>query len=75
MVTWGQLKEKFFDKGYICEFHFFIGTIPSPDFSRIIFMPEETQKDVLKRFHNQWEKLNQEQWNYWNTWIDYQKHK
>ena len=75
MITWEQLKEKFFDKGYDWEFDLFIGNIPNPDFSRVIFRPEETPRDVIKRFHNLWTKSSQQEWDYWNTWIDYQKHK
>ena len=75
MITWNQLKEKFFDKGYEWEFDLFIGNIPTPDFSRLIFRPEETLKDVIKRFQELWIKSSQQEWDYWNTWIDYQKHK
>ena len=75
MITWEQLKEKFFDKGYDWEFELFIGNIPNPDFSRLVFRSEETPKDVIKRFHNLWTKSSQQEWDYWNTWIDYQNYK
>lgn len=75
MITWSQLKEKFFDKGYEWEFHLFIGVMPTPDFSRLLTRPGETQAAIVKRFHNSWEEINQEIWGHWNTWIDYQKHK
>ena len=75
MITREQLKEKFFDKGYDWEFELFIGKIPNPDFSRVVFSPKETQEDVIKNFYNLWTKSVQKEWDYWNTWIDYQKHK
>ena len=75
MITWKQLKEKFFDKGYDWEFDLFIGNIPNPDFSRLLISPGESQEDVIKRFYKIWEEHSQKEWDYWNTWIDYQKHK
>ena len=76
MITRSQLKEKFLDKGYYdWEFDLLIGNIPNPDFSRVVFIPEETQEDVIKNFYNLWTKSVQKEWDYWNTWIDYQKHK
>ena len=76
MITRSQLKEKFLDKGYHdWEFDLLIGNIPNPDFSRVVFRPEETQENVIKNFYNLWTKSVQKEWDYWNTWIDYQKHK
>ena len=75
MITYSQLKEKFLDKGYSWEFYTFVGSIPNPDFSRLIISPEETQEDILKRFYKLWGEICQKEWDYWNTWIDYQKHK
>lgn len=75
MITYSQLKEKFLDKGYLWEFYTFVGSIPNPDFSRLIISPEETPKDVIKRFHDLWIKSRQQEWDYWNTWIDYQNYK
>ena len=75
MITWCQLREKFFDKGYFWEFHTFIGSIPNPDVSRIIMRGEDSLRNVFEEFHSLWEETCQEEWEYWNTWIDYQKHK
>ena len=75
MITWSQLKEKFFDKGYEWEFHLCIGVIPTPDFSRLLTIPGETQAVIVKRFQDSWIESSQQEWDYWNTWIDYQKHK
>ena len=75
MITRSQLKEKFLDKGYDWEFELLIGNIPNPDFSRLLISPGESQEDVIKRFYKTWTKSVQKEWDYWNTWIDYQKHK
>ena len=75
MIAWEQLKEKFFDKGYAEEFYLLIGNIPTPDFSRLLLRQEETQEDVIRSFYNLCEEHSQKEWDYWNTWIDYQKHK
>lgn len=71
MITYHKLLEKFIDKGYISEFHFFI--LPPP-----WFIPGKTlgtQEEQFKCYVNAVELTYGKEWDYWNTWIDYQRHK
>lgn len=68
MTTYSKLLEKFIDKGMITEFHFFV-------FPSTLFIPDRLISNSLDDFNSRVQKMYGEQWDYWNTWIDYQKHK
>ena len=75
MVTWGQLKEKFLDKGF--SFYEFQILVPQP----MIFDPDcvslsySTREDLLERHKKITQQVYGPEWDYWNTWIDYQNYK
>ena len=75
MVTWGQLKEKFLDKGF--SFYEFQILVPQP----MLFVPDcvsssyNTREDLLKIHKEIIQRVYGPQWDYWNTWIDYQNYK
>ena len=75
MVTWGQLKEKFFDKGF--SFYEFQILVPQP----MLFDPDcvslsyNTREDLLKIHKETIQRVYGPEWDYWNTWIDYQNYK
>ena len=69
MITYSKLVEKFIDKGYIQELHWFVGT-PIP------FIPEkaiaksvEEEKEIYNRIVQE---VYGEEWDYWNAWINTQ---
>ena len=75
MITWGQLKEKFLDKGFsLYEFQILV---PQP----MIFDPDcvslsyNTREDLLERHKKITQQVYGPEWDYWNTWIDYQNYK
>lgn len=74
MVTYKKLFEKFEEKGYVVEFHLYVG-------APMIFDPsiDELRTFGLEFLSEQRQKLNQNryqpEWEYWNTWIDYQQYK
>lgn len=74
MVTYSSLREKFFDKGYVWEFHCFIGVMPIFDPSCYI-LASISREQALENWKKAIEKVYKKEWDYWNTWIDYQKHK
>jgi len=71
MIAYPKLAEKFIDKGYLAELHYFI-SIP-PRF--ILGKTEGTYEEQKMCYNRIVQKVYGEGWDYWNTWIDYQKHK
>ncbi len=67
-MIYNKLREKFVDKGMIAEFYWFVLTSPPYDPSRLIDPNIETYHKVIQQVYGK-------EWDYWNTWIDYQKHK
>lgn len=57
-----KVREKFFNKGYIYEFHILV---PPPPF--VWFSPVDKEKIIKSVYLEEWE--------YWNIWIDYQQYK
>lgn len=70
-MDYQKLAEKFTDKGYIQELHWFV--LPPPIF--LLNRIEGTREQQKKFFDEAVQKVYGEDWDYWNTWIDYQKHK
>lgn len=68
----GKIREKFFDKGYVYEFHMLV---PQP-----LYLLDPSCYDLMYRtreqIFEQYKKVTVEvygkEWDYWNTWIDYQ---
>lgn len=71
MKDYYKLAEKFIEKGYTAELHFFV--LPPPIFTlnKII----GTEGEQKKFFEDAVQRVYGKDWDYWNTWIDYQKHK
>jgi hypothetical protein len=67
-VTYQRLREKFEDKGEEQAFYWFVLSPLPYDPSRLIEPSRAVYDEIV-------EKVYGEQWDYWNTWIDYQKHK
>lgn len=71
MIDYSTIKEKFLDKGYILELHWFV--LPPPTF--VLGKTIGTQKEQKIFYEKAVQKVYGKEWDYWNTWIDYQKHK
>lgn len=67
-VTYQSLLEKFIDKGEEQAFYWFVLSPPPYDPSRLIESSKETYNKIVEKVYGQ-------EWDYWNIWIDYQKHK
>lgn len=68
MITYSKLCEKFIDKGMIMELHWLVTPPPT-------FIPDRLINNSLDNSNKIVQEVYGEQWDYWNTWIDYQKHK
>ena len=68
MKKYQDLVQKFLDKGYIEELHWFV--IPSPSFE--LGKTLGTQEEQFQTFLRIVEKVYGEEWDYWNAWIDTQ---
>lgn len=64
MITYSKLAEKFLDKGYIEEFHWFV--IPPP----LIYDPSKLIEPSVEKFNEIVQKVYGKDWEYWDTWID-----
>ena len=42
---------------------------------KVSILVAETEDALFEEFYKTWTKSVQKEWDYWNTWIDYQKHK
>ena len=75
MITWEQLKEKFLDKGF--SWYEFIILVPHPPlFDPSCYMLINSSREELLEIHKRnIQQVYGPEWDYWNTWIDYQKHK
>ncbi len=70
-ITYQKLAEKFIDKGHEAELHWLVLSPPICIQGRTVGTEEEQ-----KNFHKKAvDIVYGEEWEYWNTWIDYQKHK
>jgi len=67
MITYEKIREKFNDKGYIEVFNLFILKPPPYDPTRLIEPNIETYHKIIKEVY-------EDEWNYWNTWIDAQNY-
>ena len=72
MEKYRNLAEKFIDKGYIQELHWFV---PKP----MLFDPSITELQIYgsrekarERYDENAEKVYGEDWDYWDAWIDTQ---
>ena len=71
MTTYQKLAEKFIDKGYYWELHYMVLRPP-------LFEPNKlcgTLEQRKSSFNKIVEEVYGEDWDYWNTYIDYQNHK
>lgn len=68
MTNYQELREKFKDKGEEQAFYWFVLSPPPYDPDKLI----EPEIDVWNRTVQQ---VYGKEWDYWNTWIDYQKHR
>ena len=68
MTTYAKLAEKFIDKGYIYELHWFVLPPPIMNASRLINPSREKFNEIVQEVYGK-------DWEYWDTWIDRQKHK
>lgn len=66
-----KLRNKFIDKGMVQDFNWLISSPPPFDNSRLIGTVEEN----IKSYYNCIEQVYGEEWDYWNTYIDYQNYK
>lgn len=66
-----NLKNKFEDKGRLQDFYWLVLSPPPLDNSRLIGTFDENVKTYYKTV----EKVFAGDWDYWNTWIDYQNYK
>ena len=75
MVTWGQLKEKFLDKGF--SFYEFQILVPQPMIFVLygVSLSYNTREDLLEKHKKITQQVYGPEWDYWNTWIDYQNYK
>lgn len=71
MIGISKLRNKFFDKGYIGEYHFFV--LQPPWF--ILGKTLGTQEEQYKAYKETVYKVYGEEWEYWNQWIDHQNYK
>ena len=72
MILYSKLAEKFIDKGYLMEFHYFV--LPPPLFERgKVLLP--TIEEEVEFFNKSVYKIYGEDWEYWNQWIDHQNYK
>jgi len=74
-VTYHSLLEKFIDKGFsYYEFHILV---PQP----MLFDPTctslsyNTREELLEKHRRITQEVYGSEWDYWNTWIDYQQYK
>jgi predicted phage-related endonuclease len=67
-VTYQSLLEKFKDKGEETAFHYYVSSPIPYDPSRFI-------EPTIEKYNELVQKVYGKDWDYWNTWIDYQKHK
>lgn len=74
MVTFNKVLEKFLDKGYT-----FIEVLNLTNMYCYIYIeippPNVNTKEWLYDRRKILDEINQPELEYWNTWIDYQKHK
>ena len=68
MITYAKLAEKFIDKGYIQELHWLAIPPPTFDPSRLINPSLEKFKEIVQKVYGK-------DWEYWDTWINHQRHK
>ena len=77
---YSDLKQKFIDKGRTAEFYLLVMPFPFQDNSRTpTLVPywvkeEDNIKNRREIFLETVEMVYFEEWDYWNTWIDYQQY-
>jgi hypothetical protein len=71
MITYEKLREKFADKGYLVEFHFFV--LPPPLF--ILGKALGTEEEHFINYKKAIQSVYGKEWEYWNTYIDHQNYK
>jgi len=70
-VTYDSLYQKFLDKGML-EYFYYLVVPPAPfDNTRLLGKEIENRISYLKII----QEVYGPEWEYWNTWIDYQQHK
>lgn len=74
MVTYNSLKEKFLSKGYDLEFRYLVYPVPVLDPQRCILLGISLST-ILDNWDKTVKKVYGPEWDYWNTWIDYQQYK
>lgn len=70
MVTFNEVLEKFLDKGYT-----FIEVLNLTNMYCYIYVEIPPPNERLYNRRELLDEVNQPELEYWNTWIDYQKHK
>lgn len=71
MEIYKQLVEKFLEKGYLLELHYFVLPPPLFQLGKIL----GTMEEQIIFFNEAVNKMYGSDWDYWNTWIDYQNYK
>lgn len=71
MITYKTLREKFSDKGYMLEFHLLL-LPPHPFINGKLIGSLEDQRKMYNKIIQD---VYGEDWDYYNTWIDYQNYK
>lgn len=66
-----SLKNKFSDKGLLQDFYWLVLPPPLFDNSRLM----GTVQQNIESYYECVEKVYGEEWDYWNTYIDYQNYK
>jgi hypothetical protein len=73
-VTLKELLEKFIQKGMLYEFHVLV-LIPGVWAPGREVLFNTSAKEQAKIRQEAIQKVYSAEWEYWNTWIDYQQHK
>lgn len=72
MFLYYDVFEKFKEKGYSVEFHYFV---LSPPLINGVRFYNITREEAIEIHKETVEEVYGEEWDYWNTWIDYQQYK
>lgn len=72
MITYGELAQKFFDKGYLYEFYYLV--TPPPFFIGQINI-DSTREETVERHQRIVQEVYGEDWEHWSQWIDRQQYK
>ena len=70
-ITYAFLREKFIDKGMLNAFYWLV--LPLVPFDNTGLMGDKIENRIT--YQKMIQAVYGPEWEYWNTWIDYQQHK